>query len=49
MIRDKKTMRIIEITLHCVNCKRDTLFRRGVNGLACYVCGDIVKTFAGVK
>jgi len=42
-------MRIIEINLYCVKCQREMLFRRGLSGLACYVCGEIVKTFTGVK
>jgi len=48
MIRDRKTMKVIEITLFCQKCKRDMLFRRQAHGLACYVCGEIVKTYAGV-
>ena len=48
MIRDKRTLRIVEITLYCPSCKRFALFRRGEAGLACYLCGGDVKAFAGI-
>jgi rRNA maturation endonuclease Nob1 len=46
MIRDRKTMKIIEITLPCDGCKQDAKFVRQGNYFACTICGSLLYSRA---